>query len=154
MEIENTETPGEANEMLITFESENYLREIGKWAHFLGIVGFVFSILTIVSAFSVGSVVGKLKQAYGSSLDAQALGSGLSVIYFLFGILIFMPSLYIYQFSAGLKKGFDYGDQSCINAAFQKLKSYFRFWGILIVSFIVFYTVVLIGALFSGSLKM
>lgn len=146
-QVENTEAAGEATEMLITFEAETYLRETAKWAHFLGIVGFVFSILTIVSAFSVGAVVGKLQQTYGSGLDAKALSSGLSFMYFLFGVLIFVPSLYLYQFAAGLKQGFDFGEQINLNAAFQKLKSYFRFLGILIISFIVLYLIVLIGAL-------
>ena len=151
---ENTESPGEASEMLITFEAEGFLREAGKWANFLGIAGFVFSILTIISAFSVGSVVGKLQQTYGAGLDAKALSSGLSFMYFFFGILIFVPSLYLFQFASGLKNGFSYGDQTSVNAAFQKLKSYFRFFGILIISFIVFYLMVLIGTLAGGSVKM
>ena len=144
---ENTEATGEASEMLITFEAEAYMREAGKWANFLGSAGFVFSVLTIVSAFSVGSVVGKLQQTYGTGLDAKALSSGLSFMYFLFGVLIFIPSLYLYQFGGALKKGFEYGDQVNLNLAFQKLKSYFRFFGILIISFIVFYLMVLIGTL-------
>ena len=153
-QIENTEAAGDASEMLITFEAETYLREAGKWTHFLAIAGFVFSVLTIISAFSVGSIVGKLQQTYGTGLDAKALSSGLSFIYFMFGILIFVPSLYLFQFSAGLKNGFNYGDQESINAAFQKIKSYFRFWGILIISFIVFYSMVLISALVGGTVKM
>lgn len=152
-EIENTDAAGEASEMLITFEAENFLREAGKWAHFLGVAGFVFSVLTIISAFSVGAIVGKLQQTYGTGLDAKALSSGLSFMYVVFGILIFMPSLYLFQFSAGIKNGFNYGEQVNLNNAFQKLKSYFRFWGILIISFIVFYLMVLIGALMGGSVK-
>jgi hypothetical protein len=151
---ENTNTTGEASEMLITFEAERYLREAGKWAGFMGSAGFVFSILTIVSAFSVGSMVGKLQQTYGAGLDAKALSSGLSFMYFLFGVLIFVPSLYLYQFGGALKQGFDYGDQVNLDLAFQKLKSYFRFFGILIISFIVFYFLVLIGTLAGGGMKM
>ncbi len=147
---ENTEAAGEASEMLITFEAEAYLREAGKWANFLGVAGFVFSVLTVVSAFSVTAVVGKLQQTYGTGLDAKALGSGLSFMYVMFGILIFVPSLYLYQLGGTLKKGFDYGDQVSLNAAFQKLKSYFRFWGILIISLIVFYITVLVGSLVKG----
>lgn len=151
---DNTDTADEASEMLITFEAERFLREAGKWANFMGSAGFVFSILTVISAFSVGSVVGKLQQTYGTALDPKALSSGLSFMYFLFGVLIFIPSLYLYQFGGALKQGFDYGDQVNINLAFQKLKSYFRFFGILIISFIVFYLLVLIGTLAGGGLKM
>jgi len=154
--MEQTENTGadDASEMLITFEAEAFLREAGKWAHFLGIVGFVFSILTVISAFSVSSIVGKLQQTYGTGFDAKALSSGLSFMYFLFGILIFIPSLYLFQFAANLKSGFNFGEQENLNVAFQKLKSCFRFWGILIISFIVFYLMVLIGALAGGSVKM
>lgn len=153
-QTENTETAAEASEMLITFEAETYLREAAKWANFLGIVGFVFSALTIISAFSVGAVVAKLQQVYGTGFDAQALSSGLSFMYFLFGVLIFVPSLYLFQFAGGLKKGFNYGEQVSLNAAFQKLKSYFRFWGILIISFIVFYLIALISTMAGGGVRM
>jgi len=153
-ETENTEQTGEASEMLITFEAETYLRETAKWAHFLGIVGFVFSVLTIISAFSVGAIVGKLQQTYGAGLDAKALSSGLGFMYFTFGILIFIPSLYLYQFAGKLKKGFTYGEQFNLNAAFLKLKAYFRFWGILIISFIVFYLIALISTMAGGGVRM
>ncbi len=153
-QTENIEAAGEASEMLITFEAEVYLRETGKWTNFLGIAGFAFSFLTIISAFSVGEIVGKLKQSYGAGMDAQALSSGLSFLYFIFGVLIFLPSLYLFQFAAGLKNGFNFGDQVSVNTAFQKLKSYFRFFGILIISVIVFYVIVLVAALVGGSVKM
>lgn len=152
-ETENIEQTGEASEMLITFEAETYLRETAKWAHFLAIVGFVFSVLTVISAFSVGAIVGKLQQTYGTGLDAKALSSGLSFMYFLFGVLIFVPSLYLFQFAAQLKNGFNYGEQASLNAAFQKLKSYFRFFGILIISFIVFYLIALISTIAGGGMK-
>ncbi|MGI4729941.1 MAG: DUF5362 family protein [Janthinobacterium lividum] len=149
-QTDNTEETGEATEMLITFEAENFLRETGRWAHFLGLAGFVFSFLTVISAFSAGAIVGKFQQTYGTALDAKALSSGLSFLYFAFGVLIFIPSLHLFQFSAALKNGFNYGDQSSVNIAFQKLKSYFRFWGILIITLIVFYTMVLIAAVVGG----
>lgn len=152
--IENTEETGEASEMLITFEAENFLRETGKWAHFLGVAGFVFSFLTIISAFSVSAIVGKLQQTYGAGMDAKALSSGLSFLYFAFGVLIFIPSLNLFQFAAGLKNGFNYGVQASVNTAFMQLKSYFRFWGILVISIIVFYVVILIAAIAGGGMKM
>ncbi len=152
-QTDNIEENGEATEMLITFEAENFLRETGKWAHFIGLAGFVFSILTIISAFSVSSVVGKLQQTYGTGLDAQALSSGLSFLYFAFGVLLFIPSLYLFQFAAGLKNGFNYGDQASINTAFMRIKSYFRFWGILIITLIIFYSAVFIAAIAGGALK-
>ncbi|RYE29762.1 MAG: hypothetical protein EOP42_13665 [Sphingobacteriaceae bacterium] len=152
-QTDNTEENGEATEMLLTFEAESFLRETGKWAHFIGLAGFIFSILTIISAFSVSAIVGKLQQTYGTGLDAKALSSGLSFLYFAFGVLLFIPSLYLFQFAAGLKNGFNYGDQSSVNFAFQRLKSYFRFWGILIITLIVFYTMVFIAAIAGGGLK-
>ncbi|RYE34148.1 MAG: hypothetical protein EOP42_07705 [Sphingobacteriaceae bacterium] len=155
-QTDHTEEPGEATEMLITFEAENFLRETGKWSNFLGLAGFVFSILTIISAFSTSSinaVVGSMQQTYGSGLDAKALGSGLSFLYFMLGVLIFIPSLHLFQFGASLKNGFNYGDQASINLAFQKLKSYFRFWGVLVISIIVFYVVVVIAAIAGGGVK-
>ncbi|WP_419803033.1 DUF5362 family protein [Mucilaginibacter sp.] len=152
-QTDHTEENGEATEMLLTFEAENFLRETGRWAHFLGLAGFVFSFLTIISAFSVGAVVGKLQQTYGTGLDAKALSSGLSFLYFAFGVLLFIPSLHLFQFAASLKNGFNYGDQSSVNLAFQKLKAYFRFWGILIITLIVFYTIVFIAAIVGGGLK-
>lgn len=151
---ENTAADKEVNEMLITFEAEGYLREAGKWANFLGIAGFIFSILTLIIAFSVSAVVGKLQQTYGMGLDAKALSSGLSFLYFLFGVLLFIPSLYLFQFGAGLKQGFNYDDQASLNMAFRKMKSYFRFFGILVISIIVFYVMILVAAIAGGGVRM
>ncbi|MGI4020940.1 MAG: DUF5362 family protein [Janthinobacterium lividum] len=149
-ETENTEAAGEATEMLITFEAEAYLRETGKWANFIGMAGFMFSILTVISAFSVGPLVSQLQHTYGSAVEKQALSSGLTFMFIVFGILIFLPSFYLFQVGAGFKNGFNYADQPSLNLAFQKLKSYFKFFGILIISFLVFYIISIISALVSG----
>ncbi len=150
---EDIESTGEASEMLITFEAEAYLREAGKWANFLGMAGFMFSTLTIISAFSVGPLVSQLQHTYGTAVEKQALSNGLAFMFILFGILIFLPSFYLFQVGAGFKNGFNYADQLSLNLAFQKLKSYFKFFGILVISFIVFYIISIIAALAGGGMK-
>ncbi|RYY07349.1 MAG: hypothetical protein EOP43_03515 [Sphingobacteriaceae bacterium] len=149
-ETENTQDAGEATEMLISFEAEDYLREAGKWASFIAMAGFMFSLLTVISAFSVEPLVAQLQHTYGSAIEKQALSNGLTFMFILFGILIFLPSLYLYQVGVGFKNGFNYADQPSLNMAFEKLKSYFKFFGILIISFIVFYIISIASALVNG----
>jgi Na+/proline symporter len=149
-ETENTEGTGEVTEMLLTFEAEGYLRETGKWANFLGMAGFMFSILTIISAFSVGPLVSQMQQTYHTAVEKQALSNGFTFMFILFGILIFLPSCLLFHVVAGFKNGFNYADQPSLNLAFQKLKSYFKFFGILVISFIAFYAISIIAALAGG----
>ena len=74
-----------------------------------------------------------------------ALGGGLiGAIYLAMGLLYYFPSKYLYDFSVFIKQALEIKDQESLTYAFSRLKSLYRFWGILVVIMLVFYGIILL----------
>jgi hypothetical protein len=56
-----------------------------------------------------------------------------SFFYLLIALVYFFFSLYLYQFGDKIKKGIGFADSVSVTAAFGKLKSFFKLWGILTI---------------------
>jgi len=118
----------------LNFEAQSYLREAGKWANFLSIVGFVICGLLLIAALFVGtifSVLSTISPLY-SQIPAAA-GIFVSVIIILMDLLYFFFALYLNQFAAKIKGGVVFADVSRITQGLGKLKSFFKLWGIVTI---------------------
>jgi hypothetical protein len=131
-----TPTPG----LALTPEAQYYLKEIGKWANFLGIVGFILCALFLVLALCIGAVFSMLAKF---SPGYSALPSGIfpvfSVIFILIDVLYFFFPYYLYQFAGRIKKGLALMDADQVAQAIGKLKSFFKLWGIVTIVMLCFY---------------
>ena len=132
----NETTAHEASEtgLALTFEGQTYLREAGKWAGFLGIIGFILCGLLLIVALFVGTIFSALGQfipAY-SAMPAAA-GIAMAIVLILIDLLYFFFALYLYQFSARIKKGIVFTDQFQVTLALGKLKSFFKLAGIVTI---------------------
>lgn len=131
-DVQPTPTPGPG--LVLTTEAQYYLKETGKWARFLGIVGFVICGLLLIMAFSIGtlfSVLAKLSPAY-SAIPAAA-GVFFSGIIILEDILYFFFALYLFQFGARIKNGLALMSTQEVTIALSKLKSFFKLAGIVTI---------------------
>ena len=121
-------------ELVLTPEALYYLKEAGKWANFLGVLGFIMCALLLIAALFVGtmfSVLSQLLPAYNSM--PAGIGAIFSVVIILIDILYFFFSLYLYQFADKIKKGITFIDANHVTHAFGKLKSFFKLWGIITI---------------------
>jgi hypothetical protein len=139
-EIDVQPTPNPTPVLVLTPEAQYYLKEIGKWANFLGIVGFILCALFAIMALCIGAVfamLAKFSPAY------SALPSGifpvLSVIFILFDVLYFFFPYYLYQFAGRTKRGLALMDANEIAQAMGKLKSFFKLWGIITIVMLCIY---------------
>src|ERR1700743_775698 len=124
----------------LTFEGQTYLREAGKWAGFLGIVGFILCGLFLILALFIGtlfSTLGQLSPAY-AEMPAY-VGTIYAVFLVLIDVMYFFFALYLYQFSVRIKKGIVFTDQFYLTQALGKLKSFFKLAGILTIVIIALY---------------
>jgi len=127
-------------------EIKHYLRETAGWGKFLGILGFVF--IGLMLLVLVGFVL-----FYSSFLPSGAYpfatGTTMSIlmtVYFLFlAALYFFPSWYIYQFATKTKTALLYNQEADLIGAFSRLKSFLKFWGILIIILLAFYGLALLA---------
>jgi hypothetical protein len=126
----------------ITEDIRSYIYETAKWANFLSVVGFVLTAFMIMFAFGVGSFITAMNNILGGEANNPyaALGTGvLTVICLLVALIYFYPSLLLFKYANAAKQAVLYADQATLAVAMSKMKSFFKFWGILTIVFLTFY---------------
>lgn len=134
--------------LVVTEEMRSYFYEIAKWASFLAIVGFAFAGITILSAFTIGAVMNSNPQllAMANTMGAAA-GVVFTVMFLILAFAIFYPSLLMFKYAAKAKIGVLYGDQASLDEAMSKLKSLFKYWGIITIVYLGIYALMIIATL-------
>ncbi|MCY1560044.1 hypothetical protein D9M68_971360 [compost metagenome] len=61
-----------------------------------------------------------------------------------YSLAIFYPSLLMHKYASKAKLGVLYGDQASLTEALSKMKSLFKYWGILMIVLICFYALLII----------
>lgn len=145
-ELEHVEDNG-AVTLLVTEDIRSYIYETAKWTKFLSIVGFIFTGLMVMVAFSANAIMQSMSEipAYQG---LAGMGSGIiTFFYLLIALVYFYPSFLMYKFSGTAKTAVLYGSQENFSIAMSKMKSIFKFWGILTIILIVMYVlmIVLVG---------
>jgi hypothetical protein len=123
----------------------NYLNESARWARFLSIMGFIFCGLMLITGIFFGSVLSGMMSAMNN--ETAMMGGGfLSFIYIFCALIIFFPSLYLFNFSTKMRRAFRNNDQQVLNDSLKNLKSFFKFYGIFTIIILSFYALVIIAA--------
>ena len=139
-------------ELQLDPSSLNYLNESARWARFLAIIGFISCGLMIIVGVFFGSVMSGLMTNAGSESAAVMSGGFFSIIYILISLLLFFPSLYLFNFSSKMRKAFQQNDQLILTDSLKNLKSFFKFYGIFTVIILSIYALALIAAIFGALL--
>ncbi len=139
-------------ELQLDPSSLNYLNESARWARFLAIIGFISCGLMIIVGVFFGSVMSGLMTNAGSESAAMMSGGFFSIIYILISLLLFFPSLYLFNFSSKMRKAFQNNDQLILTDSLRNLKSFFKFYGIFTVVILSIYALALIAAIFGALL--
>lgn len=153
--MENTEETTEIQselKLVVSEEMRSYIYEIAKWASFLAIVGFVFTGIMVISAFTVGAAINSNPQMLAM---ATTIGSAASIIFTIMFLLvafaIFYPSLLMFKYAAKAKLGVLYGEQASLDEALGKLKSLFKYWGVITIIYIALYILMIISTVLGGA---
>ena len=137
-------------ELKVTEEIRSYLYEMTKWANFLAIVGFVIAGFLLIIAFTIGGAVKtNLQQAVVLGLLGNVKERALIVVFLIiYAFVILYPSMLLFKFSKQGKLGILYGEQEALNQSLAKIKSLFRYYGIIAIIFIVQSLLIALGTLF------
>ncbi|MFP5079639.1 hypothetical protein [Pedobacter sp. JCM 36344] len=138
--------------LTVTEDIRSFIYESSKWTKFLSIVGFVFTGLMIVLSLSVGAIMSSMNNMVGAQNNPYAaLGSGfLTVLLLISAAIYFYPSFILFKFSTAAKQAVLYGDQESLSIAMGKMKSFFKFWGILLIVLLGFYALAILSAIVAG----
>lgn len=149
-------TPEEINEgqpeqdgvemLVVTEDIRSYIYETAKWARFLAIVGFVLTGWVIILAFSASAFVNALNEVSPGS-PLAALGSTVMTVVLLMSALVyFYPSLMLFKYATAAKTAVLFAEQESLVIAMSKMKSFFKFWGILTIVGLAFYMILILFA--------
>lgn len=138
---------------------KDYLLETAKWAKLISIVGFVGLGMMVLMGLFMGTIMGSLSTMAPEEVGMMpAMGGGFfAIIYIGMALLYFFPIKYLYDFSSKVKKSIQITDQNLFNEAMMKLKSHYKFIGILMLIMIILYVgmfvMVLIGGIAAAAMR-
>ncbi|SFG74436.1 DUF5362 family protein [Pedobacter insulae] len=150
--MENSEETNEQQnipQLIITEDIRSYLYDMAKWANFLAIVGFVIAGFMIIASFTIGAAMSTNPELSALMASSALSPIGFTIFCLAYSFAIFYPSLLLFKYSTKAKLGVLYGEQASLNEAFSKLKSLFKYWGIITMIFIVLYVMLMVLSAFS-----
>ena len=136
---ETVQTP-----LIVSEDMRSYIYDTTKWANFLAIVGFVVAGLMIVTSFTFGAAM-STNPELSTLLSTTALSPiGFTLFCLAYAFAVFYPSLLLFKYSTKAKQGVLYGEQASLDEAFSKIKSLFKYWGIITILGIGLYVLLII----------
>ena len=137
--------PQEGEEVLLTVTEDirSYIYETARWTKFLSIIGFVVTGFMVLFSFSAEALISAMNGKVGAANNPwAALGGGfLTVVFLLSALLYFYPSLLMFKYANSAKQAVLYGDQPALSEAMSKMKSFFKFWGIITITILGLYII-------------
>lgn len=133
----------EQKQLMVTEEMRSHFYEMTKWTRFLGVFGLVIAVAMLLSAFSLGAV---MQQNPELASMTKGAGSGpLTIAFVIYALVIAYPSWLLLRYSSDARQGVLYGEQRALTDAVGKLKSAFKFWGLLTAIIVGFYLISVVG---------
>ncbi len=117
-------------EIKVDRESFADFREVGKWAGFLAIVGFITLAVMIMISFSLLFMSGPVPASmYGGSFPRVLI----FLLYVVIAVVYFFPVWFLFRFADLLRKSFRTGSKDEFNQSIRYLRSFFVYIGILTI---------------------
>ena len=129
--------------MQISDQGKKYMLEAARWATFLAIAGFIMIGLLVILSFTVGSLLASMPEGYLGGIPPRFF----SFFYLIVAGIYFVPVYYLFQFGSKTKQAFENDDVGMLTFGLKKLRSHYKFIGILFIIAVVFYfLLILLGA--------
>ncbi|MDB5004176.1 MAG: hypothetical protein JWQ34_2401 [Mucilaginibacter sp.] len=144
--------PAQPVGLVLLQDAQFFLHETGRWAKFLGIMGFIGSGFLMLLAFFFGAFMSAMStlSPYSQStrhFPAIIGGVGGFILYGSLAVVYFFISLNLYQFGDGVKQAVELGDSIQLSIAFGKLKLFFKIKGIILIAVLCLYGLIIIGGI-------
>lgn len=127
---------------------KNYLTNSAKWARFLGIVGFISTILILFGAISMFMLGSRMRGFPGLPFSPSLLG----FMYLIAAVISFFASLHFYNFGTKMLSAVESNSKELLEKATKSLNSWFKLAGIITIITLAIYGLILllgiIGSIF------
>ena len=134
--------------MQLSDQAKKHLLEASKWANFIAIVGFIAIGLLIIMSFSIGAILANLPEGSLGGLPPKFF----SFFYLIAAGIYFIPVFFLFQFAQKTKQALIKDDHNLLTFGLKKLKSHYKFIGILFIVLIALYLFLILLGAFSALL--
>jgi hypothetical protein len=128
---------------------KKYLLEASKWATFIAIVGFIAIGLLVIMSFSIGTILANLPEGSLGGLSPKFF----SFFYLIAAGIYFIPVFFLFQFGQKTKQALMQDDHNLLTFGLKKLRSHYKFIGILFIVFITLYIFLILFGAFGALLS-
>ena len=128
---------------------KKYLLEASKWATFIAIVGFIAIGLLVIMSFSIGTILANLPEGSLGGLSPKFF----SIFYLIAAGIYFIPVFFLFQFGQKTKQALMQDDHNLLTFGLKKLRSHYKFIGILFIVFITLYIFLILFGAFGALLS-
>ncbi|MGI6338985.1 MAG: hypothetical protein ACOXZV_06350 [Bacteroidales bacterium] len=133
--------PPENSIIEVTPITEKNLNASRKWAMFLAVVGFIVLGLMIF----LGIITGAFLSAFKSEDVTLGIQENIiAVMFIVFLLIYFLLVLYLFRFSKSARDAIQNHDRKKLEKTFKYLRKFFTLAGILVISIILVYLLILI----------
>jgi len=132
--------------MQLSDQAKKHLLEACKWANFIAIFGFIAIGLLIIMSFSIGSILANLPEGSLGGISPKFF----SFFYLIAAGIYFIPVFFLFQFGQKTKQALLEDDHNLLTFGLKKLRSHYKFIGVLIIIFIVFYLLLILFGAFGA----
>lgn len=139
--------PGDNTGLHVTRAMRYNWRSTAKWALFLAIVGLVIAGLSLLALGAMIPMMTNMMEMAGNEAAAELFRSSGSYISILAGMATIATIVVHYfhlRFATDMQNALQFNDQDKFESSWRHLRYYFRVLGILTISYIALYIVVLI----------
>jgi len=127
----------------ISDAARGFLAEIAKWAKFLSILGFIGAGFMVLAGLFMGTFMGAMSGLADDPAMAMFPTTMFSIIYIAMAALIIIPTLYHYRFATKTQRALKSNDENLLTEALGNLKSYYKFYGIMMAIIMGFYALMI-----------
>ena len=134
-------------ELIVDMQGRTHLDDTATWAKFVGVIGFVFSLVM----GGAGGLIG-YRLMLGAAANARqneqiVTNAVIAITYMTFAALTCYMSLHLTRFAKKVHAALQTNEQFLFTEALRNLRRYFRFAGIIIAIVLVFTLLVVINVL-------
>ncbi len=131
--------------LIVTEDVRSYIFETTKWTRFMSVLGFIAAAVFAIAGFSAGAIMSAALNATMNSFEYGAADRNMiqqggtitwMIILFLYSLFIFYPSLVLYKYSNLAARAVKDADQEAFSQSAVKMKSFFKFYGIVSIIWI------------------
>ena len=133
--------------------AKDFLKQTATWAKLLAIASIIFSVVILVFGTCYVYMNNFAKAAEGAEAYQDAAGAAGYKIGYYFGsglglvlmvLLLLYPAIRMLQFSKSARTALQKNDTAAIEMSIKRLRSIFRFYGILTIITVVFYLLAIV----------